>query len=235
MITGSSTENAGIDRTASRFQIGPQAWLLRGLLLETSTEAAEIADQVVAITSRAPFRQMVTPGGRRMSVALTNCGELGWTSDRRGYRYTSHDPDSGDPWPPMPASFLRLATRCAIEAGFEGFEPDACLINRYEPGARLSLHRDQDERDFDAPIVSMSLGLGAVFLFGGHSRSDRPLRVLLEHGDVVVWGGVDRLRYHGVMPLKEATEAEATQALFDDTRHPLLLRHRINLTFRKAA
>jgi len=230
MSTRSPKENARQDGAANRLQLGAQAWLLRGFLLETPSGAAGIADDIAAIISRAPFRQMFTPGGKRMSVALTNCGALGWTSDRRGYRYTSQDPDSGEPWPPMPESFLRVANGCALEAGFTGFEPDACLINRYEPGARLSLHRDQDERDFDAPIVSVSLGLGAVFLFGGLSRSDRPDRVLLEHGDVVVWGGVDRLRYHGVMPLKESTGT-----LFDESLHPLLLRHRINLTFRKAA
>jgi len=229
MSPRSPKENTGRDGAANRLQLGAQAWLLRGFLLETTSGAAGIADEIATIISRAPFRQMFTPGGKRMSVALTNCGALGWTSDRRGYRYTSQDPESEEPWPPMPEAFLRLARGCALEAGFKGFEPDACLINRYEPGARLSLHRDQDERDFDAPIVSVSLGLGAVFLFGGLSRSDRPDRVLLEHGDVVVWGGVDRLRYHGVMPLKESAGT-----LFHESPHPLLLRHRINLTFRKA-
>jgi len=222
-------EHAQHERAKARLQLGAQAWLLKGFLLEMEWDQANIVDEVAAISSRAPFRQMLTPGGRRMSVALTNCGQRGWTSDRHGYRYTSHDPESGESWPPMPESFMRLADGCATEAGFRGFEPDACLINRYEPGARLSLHRDQDERDFDAPIVSVSLGLGAVFLFGGLSRGDRPHRVLLEHGDVVVWGGVDRLRYHGVMPLKEATGTLLTESV-----HPLLLRHRINLTFRKA-
>jgi DNA oxidative demethylase len=230
------------DEGPVRRQLGPQAWLLRRFLLERP--AAEkilsgfdtgigtieaIAAELVSIIDRAPFRHMITPGGREMSVALTNCGRLGWTSDRRGYRYTRHDPLGGEPWPPMPSLFACLAAECAAEAGFGGFEPDACLINRYEPGARLSLHQDRDEREFDAPIVSMSLGVGAVFLFGGSSRNERPERVLLEHGDVVVWGGVDRLRFHGVLPLKEASAA-----LFDGDRHPLLQRHRINLTFRKA-
>ena len=164
-----------------------------------------------------------------MSVALTNCGALGWTSDRHGYRYAGCDPLSSEPWPSLPASFMRLAAESAAAAGFDAFAPDACLINRYVPGARLSLHQDRDERDFAAPIVSVSLAASAVFLFGGATRSVRPARVLLEHGDVVVWGGVDRLRFHGVMPLKEAP-----CTLFDGERHPLLLGQRINLTFRKA-
>ena len=169
----------------------------------------------------APVRHMLTPNGRRMSVAMTNCGAVGWVSDRTGYRYDSHDPESGAPWPAMPDAFQRLAGEAASRAGFPGFAPDACLINRYEPGARLSLHQDRDERDFDAPIVSVSLGLAAVFLFGGLHRSDTPRRVPLAHGDVVVWGGPSRLRYHGVLPLERG-------------EHPLVGGYRINLTFRKA-
>jgi alkylated DNA repair protein (DNA oxidative demethylase) len=164
---------------------------------------------------------MVTPGGFVMSVAITNCGALGWTTDARGYRYTTDDPQSGRPWPDMPDAFSRLARQAAETAGFDGFAPDACLINRYEPGARLSLHQDKDERDHSAPIVSVSLGMDATFLFGGHQRSDRPARFPLRHGDVVVWGAEDRLRYHGVLPLK-------------DQPHPELGSQRINLTFRKA-
>lgn len=156
-----------------------------------------------------------------MSVALTNCGTLGWVTDQTGYRYDAINPVSGFPWPPMPESFLRLATAAAAEAGFTSFVPDACLINRYEPGARLSLHQDRNERDFDQPIVSVSLGLPAVFLFGGKRRADASLRVRLTHGDVVVWGGPARLSYHGVLPLKEG-------------HHPLVGSRRINLTFRKA-
>jgi alkylated DNA repair protein (DNA oxidative demethylase) len=156
-----------------------------------------------------------------MSVALTNCGALGWTTDRRGYRYAGIDPDSGRPWPAMPNVLAGLARQAAAEAGFENYEPDACLINRYLPGSRLSLHQDRNERDFDAPIVSVSLGVQATFLFGGQKRSDRPARVSLRHGDVAVWGRADRLRYHGVMPLK-------------DESHPLLGNQRINFTFRKA-
>ena len=170
----------------------------------------------------APLRHMLTPGGRRMSVAMTNCGSAGWVSDRAGYRYDACDPESGKPWPAMPAVFADLAARAADRAGFAGFAPDVCLINQYAPGARLSLHQDKDEKDFDAPIVSVSLGLPAVFLFGGSRRSDTPRRLRLVHGDVVVWGGPSRLRYHGILPL-------------EDGDHPLTGRFRINLTFRKAS
>ena len=173
------------------------------------------------VVAEAPFRHMLTPGGRRMSVAMTNCGALGWISDRGGYRYAALDPQTERPWPAMPDAFLDLAARAAGRAGFPGFVPDACLVNRYEPGARLTLHQDRDERDFSAPIVSVSLGLPAVFLFGGERRSDPAQRVALAHGDVVVWGGPARLRFHGVLPLV-------------DGRHPLTGRHRVNLTLRMA-
>ena len=169
----------------------------------------------------APFRHMMTPGGFTMSVALTNCGALGWTTDGRGYQYTRVDPESDRPWPTMPDTFARLANQAARAAGFDGFSPDACLVNRYLPGARLTLHQDKDERDYSAPIVSVSLGVAATFLFGGHKRTDRTAKVPLNHGDVVVWGAEDRLRYHGVMPLK-------------DEPHALMGSRRINLTFRKA-
>ena len=155
-----------------------------------------------------------------MSVAMTNSGAAGWVSDRRGYRYDAIDPDSGQPWPPMPVVFAQIAEQAAVKAGFTGFRPEACLINRYEPGAKLSLHQDKDELDFNAPIVSVSLGLPATFLFGGLNRSDKTARYRLTHGDVVVWGGPARLAYHGVLPL-------------GDGEHPLLGRQRINLTFRK--
>jgi DNA oxidative demethylase len=173
------------------------------------------------IESEAPFRRMFTPGGHQMSVAMTNCGEAGWVTDRRGYRYDGADPESGKAWPAMPGAFRELAENAACEAGFAGFAPDACLINRYEPGAKMSLHQDRDERDFCAPIVSVSLGLSAIFLFGGIKRSDKPQRYRLEHGDVVVWGGPSRLFFHGIAPLA-------------DGEHALLGRKRINLTFRKA-
>jgi alkylated DNA repair protein (DNA oxidative demethylase) len=173
------------------------------------------------IVAQAPFRHMVTPGGHSMSVAMTNCGNLGWVTDRSGYRYDANDPETGKPWPAMPASFYRLAVEAAEQAGFSGFSPDACLVNRYQPGARMSLHQDKDEKDFGAPIVSVSLGLPAVFLFGGLKRTDKPRRFRLEHGDVVVWGGPARLFFHGVAPLA-------------DGEHALMGRQRINLTFRKA-
>ncbi|PZX33768.1 Alkylated DNA repair protein [Cupriavidus phytorum] len=176
---------------------------------------------VQAVLALAPWRHMVTPGGLKMSVAMTNCGACGWVSDARGYRYDAVDPLSGQAWPDMPASFRELAASAATQAGFAGFAPDACLINRYVPGTRLSLHQDRDERDFSAPIVSVSLGLPAVFLFGGMRRADKPQRVRLAHGDVVVWGGPSRLAFHGVAPLA-------------DGDHPLLGPLRINLTFRKA-
>jgi alkylated DNA repair protein (DNA oxidative demethylase) len=183
--------------------------------------AAELVAAVENIAVAAPFRNMVTPGGYRMSVAMTNCGRAGWVTDRSGYRYDPVDPMTGQPWPTIPGLFRRLAGDAAAAGGFAGFEPDACLINRYEPGTKLSLHRDEDERDLTAPIVSVSLGLPAVFLFGGKKRGDRPRRIGLESGDVVVWGGPDRLAYHGVAPLAEG----------DD---PLTGSRRINLTFRKA-
>jgi alkylated DNA repair protein (DNA oxidative demethylase) len=183
--------------------------------------AVTLVAGVDGITAVAPFRNMVTPGGFRMSVGMTNCGHAGWVTDRNGYRYEPVDPMTGRAWPPMPKSFRLLAATAAAAGGYPGFEPDACLINLYEPGTRLSLHRDENELDLTAPIVSVSLGLPAVFLFGGNSRSGRPRRILLESGDVVVWGGPDRLVYHGVAPLA-------------DGDNPLTGNRRINLTFRKA-
>jgi alkylated DNA repair protein (DNA oxidative demethylase) len=198
--------------------IGPRACVLRGF---APPYVGDLLLSLAAIEQTSPFRHMVTPGGFTMSVALTNCGALGWTTDGRGYRYTRDDPDSHQPWPAMPGIFARLAYEAAKAAGFEKFSPDACLINRYLPGARLTLHQDKDERDYSAPIVSVSLGMSATFLFGGHRRTDRTAKVRLRHGDVAVWGAEHRLRYHGVMPLK-------------DEPHPLLGSRRINLTFRKA-
>ena len=184
-------------------------------------DAPDLLNEVTEVVSQAPWRHMVTPGGFRMSVAMTNCGFLGWVSDRRGYRYDALDPDSGRPWPAMPPGFARIAGAAAAGAGYAAFVPDACLVNRYEPGARLSLHQDKNERDFDQPIVSVSLGLPATFLFGAPERSARTMRVPLIHGDVVVWGGPARMRYHGVLPLKHGT-------------HPATGSCRINLTFRRA-
>jgi alkylated DNA repair protein (DNA oxidative demethylase) len=198
--------------------IAPGAVLLRGFACDVD-EA--LLQAVEAISAAAPLRHLVTPGGYTMSVAMSNCGALGWVSDRSGYRYDANDPVSGKPWPPMPACFAELALRAAAEAGFENFQPDACLINRYEPGARLSLHQDKDEGNMEAPIVSVSLGLPAVFLFGGLNRNDRPARYRLQHGDVAVWGGPSRLAYHGVAPLAKG-------------EHGRLGGQRINLTFRCA-
>lgn len=203
---------------AGQQSLGPGARVLRGFAV--ADERLLLAD-LAEVIARAPLRHLVTPGGARMSVAMTSCGELGWVSDRRGYRYDRRDPEGGRDWPPMPASLLRLATAAAACAGYRDFAPDACLINRYTPGARLTLHQDRDERDLAAPIVSVSLGLSAVFLWGGSARSDRAERVPLAHGDVVVWGGPARLRYHGVLPLA-------------DGHHALVGSQRINLTFRKA-
>ena len=174
------------------------------------------------VPAEAPPPHMVTPGGLQMSVPMTNCGRLGWVSDRGGYRYQSVDPESGRPWPALPVCLSDLATRAAARAGFERFEPDACLISVYAPGARLSLHQDKDEREVAAhPLVSLSLGLPAVFQLGGLARSDRPLKVPLNHGDALVWGGASRLRYHGV-------------ATVSDGQHPALGARRINLSFRRA-
>jgi len=194
------------------------ASLLRGFAL---AEAIGLLTDVTEVAARAPFRHLITPGGFRMSVAMTNCGAVGWVSDRSGYRYDRADPDTGRRWPPMPASFQRIATASVAAAGFSAYAPDVCLINRYAPGARLSLHQDRNELDDEAPIVSVSLGLPATFLFGGLKRSDRSSRVPLEHGDVVVWGGPARMRFHGVLPIAEG-------------RHPEVGEQRINLTFRTA-
>lgn len=198
--------------------LGPQACVLRGL---ASSRTETLLGALKTVEAQAPWRHMLTPGGATMSVAMSNCGPLGWVSDRRGYRYSPVDPLSGQPWPELPDGLRVLAVEAARQAGFDAFEPDACLINRYQPGTRLSLHQDRDEQDFSQPIVSVSLGMPATFLFGGLTRSERSARVPLWHGDVVVWGGVDRLRFHGVAPIK----GEA---------HPLLGPVRINLTFRRA-
>ena len=203
---------------AKRQEIGDSAVLLRGRALGVDTT---LLAAIEAIAARSPFRRMVTPGGFQMSVAMTNCGKVGWVTDRTGYRYDPHDPETGAAWPEMPDLFRTLAREAASEAGFGGFAPEACLVNRYEPGTRLSLHQDKDERNYAHPVVSVSLGLPATFQWGGLKRADKPLKVPLEHGDVVVWGGPSRLVYHGVLALK-------------DGEHPLTGRRRFNLTFRKA-
>ena len=198
--------------------LGSGTAVLSGFALDVEDE---LISSLKSVVERSPFRNMVTPGGFRMSVAMSNCGALGWITDRTGYRYDAIDPQMNRPWPAMPAAFQKLATSAAEQAGFPGFAPDACLINRYEPGVRLSLHQDKDERDFTQPIVSVSLGLPAIFLFGGVERRDNTQRIQIIHGDVLVWGGPARLRYHGIAPLREGV-------------HPQLGQVRYNLTFRKA-
>jgi len=210
--------DGALDAGPAEERIAEGAILLRGF---ARAFEHDLLPALQAVIEQAPFRHMQTPGGHQMSVAMTNCGHVGWVTDRSGYRYDARDPQSGQTWPAMPEVFLLLARQAAARGRFAGFSPDACLINRYEPGARMSLHQDRDERDFAAPIVSVSLGLPAIFLFGGAKRSDKPQRHRLRHGDVVVWGGPSRLFYHGVAPLA-------------DGEHALLGRARINLTFRRA-
>lgn len=202
----------------AREQLDSGAVVLRGFAL--SVDSSLLAD-VERVSRDAPFRHMETPGGFRMSVGITNCGALGWQSDRQGYRYTHTDPISGQPWPAMPASFLELARRAANEGGYPQFVPDACLVNQYTAGARVTPHQDKNEKDFSQPVVSVSLGLPAVFQFGGLKRTAPFVRLLLEHGDIVVWGGASRLRYHGVLPVKIGA-------------HPLTGSCRLNLSFRRA-
>lgn len=201
-----------------RLALAPHAVLLRGF---ARAVASRLVTRIAAVSAASPFRRMTTPGGWTMSVALTNCGTVGWVTDRTGYRYDANDPASGRPWPAMPRLFAKLADNAAQTAGFAGFRPDACLINRYTPEARLSLHQDRDERDFRQPIVSVSLGLPATFLWGGKKRSDRPRRLSLQNGDVIVWGGPDRLNFHGIHSVAEG-------------EHPLTGAYRFNLTFRRA-
>jgi alkylated DNA repair protein (DNA oxidative demethylase) len=210
--------NEPLQPQAAVEQIGPCSWVLRGFALPW---VKPMLPAVQAVLAQAPFRHMVTPSGFTMSAALSSCGSVGWTTDRHGYRYSAVDPQTGQPWPAMPQVLMELACAAASETGFPDFIPDACLINRYLPGAKMSLHQDKDEQDLQWPVVSVSLGISAVFLFGGLERKDKARRVALQHGDVVVWGGVDRLRYHGILPIKPA-------------EHPLLGEQRINLTFRKA-
>ena len=210
--------SAGLVAEKSAEALAPDAVLLHHFAYD---ESQSILDAIIEISAAAPFRHMATRGGHRMSVAMTNCGRVGWTSDETGYRYTSIDPESGHPWPGMPPLFFRIAQTAAAEAGFKNFDPDACLVNRYEPGAKMGAHQDKDEQNFDAPIVSLSLGLPATFLFGGPRRSDAVKSYRLESGDVVVWGGAARLHYHGIATLR-------------DGEHTLTGSTRYNLTFRKA-
>ncbi|MET0126491.1 MAG: DNA oxidative demethylase AlkB [Pseudomonas caspiana] len=205
-------------QSAAMEQLGPCSWVLRSFALD---EVERLLPALEDVLAKAPFRHMMTPGGFTMSAALSSCGSFGWMTDRTGYRYTPTDPQTGLPWPPIPQAFMELAQRAAQICGFTGFNPDACLINQYIPGAKMSLHQDKDEKHYGWPVVSVSLGLPAIFLFGGHQRSDKTQRISLLHGDVVVWGGEDRLRFHGVLPIKAGN-------------HPLLGEQRINFTFRRA-
>lgn len=201
----------------TRVQLAEGAVLLRRFAV---AQERAVLDAIESVAKQAPFRHMVTPGGFRMSVAMTNCGDYGWTSSPEGYLYAARDPETGEAWPAIPSVFFELAQRAAEDAGYPAFQPDACLINRYDIGARLTLHQDKNELDLSAPIVSFSFGIPAVFLFGGLTRSAATQRIRLEHGDVAVWGGPSRLRYHGV----EDLEANS---------HALTGPHRFNLTFRK--
>ncbi|ABI77522.1 alkylated DNA repair protein AlkB [Hyphomonas neptunium ATCC 15444] len=205
-------------RQTAREKLAEGAVLLRGFALDCEVD---LLAAIQAITTVSPFRRMATPGGHVMSVAMTNCGQAGWVTDRTGYHYDATDPETGKPWHPMPESFMALAVFAATEAGYCRFRPDTCLINRYEPGAKLSLHQDRNEREFAHPIVSVSLGLPATFQFGGLRRADPIRKYALRHGDVAVWGGPSRLCHHGVLALKEGA-------------HPKLGRMRLNLTFRGA-
>jgi alkylated DNA repair protein (DNA oxidative demethylase) len=199
-----------------KITLGEGITLLRGF-----ADTAKLFPLILRIAESAPFRHLVTPGGQTMSVAMTNCGPVGWTSDRTGYRYSSRDPLTSRDWPRMPEEFERLALDAATAGGFPKFVPDACLINRYEPGARLTAHRDADEQNFAQPIVSVSLGLPASFAFYGLTRGGKGRSVALTDGDVLVWGGPSRLVYHAVRPVKPG-------------QHPLTGGFRYNLTFRHA-
>jgi alkylated DNA repair protein (DNA oxidative demethylase) len=206
------------ERPVGCIRLSPSAAVLAGF---ARGQEAAIHAGMLAIAAEAPFRRMITPGGHQMRVAITNAGAAGWVTDSTGYRYDPIDPDSGQPWPELPAWFKALAGDAASVLGFEDFDPDACLINRYEPGARLSLHQDRNETDFTQPVVTVSLGLPAIFQWGGATRADRTCPVRLEHGDVMVWGGADRLNFHGVKELPAGD-------------HPLIGPWRYSLTFRKA-
>jgi DNA oxidative demethylase len=197
--------------------LGDGTTFFRSMIVD---EAPAILEHIDRISELAPLRHLVTPGGKKMSVAMSNCGALGWVSDHAGYRYQRHDPLTSKPWPAMPALFLVLAQRAAALAGYDNFQPNVCLINRYGIGARMGLHQDRDERDLSAPIVSFSLGLPAKFIWGGLQRTGQTRRFMVEHGDVLVWGGPDRLRFHGVAPLPPG-------------RHPLTGEVRFNITFRQ--
>lgn len=197
-------------------KISDQSYLIKGAVIE---KADELITEINSITRSSPLRQMQTRRGHYLGAKMTNCGDLGWIGDDKGYRYSSLDPLTNQPWPRMPTMFKTLAREMASSVGFEDFEPDVCLINQYMPKVGMGLHQDKDEQDLSQPIVSLSLGVPAIFLFGGYQRSDSVSYHLLEHGDVVIWGGIDRLRFHGIQPLKLG-------------HHRLTGQMRYNLTFR---
>ncbi len=207
----------GPPQAPTREDLAADALLLRSFVMAD----APLQEAIQAVLARSPWRQMTTMRGYTMSVAMSNCGTAGWISDRRGYRYSTTDPLTGQDWPALPPVLQDLAARAAAAAGYARFTPDACLLNRYLPGTAMGLHQDRNERDLSQPIVSVSLGIAATFLFGGAQRSDPTRRVELAHGDVVVWGGASRLHFHGIAKLKAA-------------RHPFAGEARINLTFRRA-
>ena len=199
--------------------IGPGAVLYRGVVV---AQADELLKSVKEVVTQSPFRRVVTPMGKPMSVEMTNCGDVGWVSDPSGYRYEQIDPVTGCAWPVMPQRFREVAHVCAFRAGYEGFHPDACLINRYSAGSKMGLHQDRDEMDFSQPIVSVSLGLPITFNFGGYSRTSPTIKIRLQHGDAVVFGGESRLAFHGVGTLRRG-------------EHPLTGNYRFNLTFRRVS
>lgn len=182
-------------------------------------QAATLLQTLHRLTRQAPFRHMRTPGGGTMSAAMASCGALGWVSSTQGYTYTPVDPASQQPWPAMPASFVSLAQDAAKAAGYAGFTPNACLLNRYQNDSHMGLHQDRDEGDTTHPIVSLSLGRTGLFMWGGQNRRDKIRTIALEHGDVLVWGGPARLHYHGIKGL-------------GPNPHPLTEQTRYNITFR---
>lgn len=208
----SSSEDSG-----GRHEIAEDAYLLPGY---ATSQAIELCSAIDTVLLQSPLRHYQTRMGL-MSVGMSCCGALGWVADTRGYRYSALDPNNGQPWPGLPDSIRNLAQSAASDCGFDGFEPDACLINEYQLGAKMGLHQDRDERDMRWPIVSISLGMTAQFQFGGATRRAPVHRFDLVHGDVLVWGGRTRLNFHGVAPL-------------DGSPHPLLGARRWNLTLRRA-
>ncbi|MBM3816620.1 MAG: DNA oxidative demethylase AlkB [Actinobacteria bacterium] len=197
-------------------EVAPGVVLFRGAVESAAEALLSEIEQIVAVS---PLRRVMTPMGKPMSVEMTNCGSVGWVSDRMGYRYESIDPVTNQPWPTMPALFADAATEFASLAGYRDFVPDVCLINRYSPGSKMGLHQDRDENDFSQPIVSVSLGLPITFKIGGQRRTDPTVSTKLQHGDVVVFGGPARLAFHGVGTLRRGT-------------HPLTGANRYNLTIR---